>query len=94
VRSGEETGLRVQVKRLIGVYSDPHRITEYGDGNRYQFVSLVLEVEPVEGEINISAESTDCRYFSVDELGDIQLLEPHREQIKHALTEQVAAFVQ
>ncbi len=89
----EETGLQVRTKRLVGVYSDPHRITEYADGNRYQFVSIVLEVESVAGEIHISAESTDCRYFSVDELGAIQLLEPHREQIKHALTDQIAPFI-
>jgi ADP-ribose pyrophosphatase YjhB (NUDIX family) len=89
----EETGLQVRIKRLTGVYSDPHRITEYDDGNRYQFITLVLEVEPVTGEINISAESTDCWYFSVDDLEEIQLLEPHREQIKHALTDQITAFI-
>ncbi len=89
----EETGLQVRIKRLVGVYSDPHRITEYDDGHRYQFVSMALVVEPVSGEINLSTESTAYRYFSVDELGEIQLLEPHREQIEHALTNQQAAFV-
>ncbi len=89
----EETGLQVRIKRLVGVYSDPHRITEYDDGHRYQFVSIVLEVEPTAGEINLSAESTAYRYFSVDELAEIQLLEPHREQIEHALVEQHTVFM-
>ena len=89
----EETGLQVHIKRLVGVYSDPHRITEYDDGNRYQFVSFALEVEPIEGELTLSAESTDYGYFPVDELGKIQLLEPHREQIEHALTDQIASFI-
>ena len=89
----EETGLQVRIKRLVGIYSDPHRITEYDDGNSYQFVSLALEVEPVEGEIMISAESTDYGYFPTGELGKIQLLEPQREQIEHALKEQIAPFI-
>src|SRR5687767_6821069 len=40
----EETGLRVSVVRLIGVYSDPHRLLEYADGNRYHLVALSFEV--------------------------------------------------
>lgn len=30
----EETGLRVRVARLLGVYSSPHRLLEYADGIR------------------------------------------------------------
>src|SRR5262245_54695511 len=61
----EETGLQVYIKRLVGVYSDPHRITEYDDGNCYHFVSRVLEVEAVAGEIKISTESNACQYYFV-----------------------------
>jgi hypothetical protein len=50
-------------------------------------------VEPVEGEISISPESTDCRYFPLGDLEEIQLLEPQREQIKHALRGQIAPFI-
>ena len=31
----EETGLRVEVKRLISVYTNPHLLLEYPDGNRW-----------------------------------------------------------
>ena len=89
----EETGLQVRIKRLVGIYTDPHRITAYDDGNCFHFVSFAFEIEPTAGEIRISAESTAYRYFSVDELSNIQLLEPHREQIRHALTDQIAPFI-
>jgi hypothetical protein len=54
---------------------------------------LVFEVEPAGGEISISAESTDCKYFSLDELERMQILEPHLEQIVDALAGETAAFI-
>ena len=40
----EETGYRVEVGRLIGVYSDPARqVVEYPDGHRVQAVNLCFE---------------------------------------------------
>ncbi len=54
----EETGLRVQVVRLIGVYSNPHRLLEYADGNRYHLVSLNFEVASVAGQLQLSDETT------------------------------------
>src|SRR5215472_8463510 len=36
----EETGLHVQVLRLIGVYSDSDRLLVYPDGNAFHLVSL------------------------------------------------------
>lgn len=38
----EETGLHVRVLRLIGVYSTPHRIIQYRDGNRVHWWPTVL----------------------------------------------------
>ena len=61
----EETGLKVRIGRLIGVYTNPHRIVEYADGNRYQIVALSFEAEPIGGELGISDETTECGYFSL-----------------------------
>ena len=41
----EETGLKVRVKRLIGVYSNPDQLVIYSDGNKAFFVVLNFEVE-------------------------------------------------
>ena len=35
----EETCLRVRVKRLVGVYSDPNQLVMYVDGNKVQIVA-------------------------------------------------------
>lgn len=44
----EETGLLVEVKKLIGVYSNPNQLIEYADGNRFQIIALNFEVELLE----------------------------------------------
>jgi len=89
----EETGLRVRIGRLIGVYSNPHRITEYADGNRYHFVSLSFEAEPTGGELSISEETTDYGYFSPAEIEGMRVIAPHRERIADAFAKQNIPFV-
>jgi 8-oxo-dGTP pyrophosphatase MutT (NUDIX family) len=89
----EETGLRVRVRRLIGIYTTPHRIVEYADGNRYQFVSFCFEVTLVGGELALSNETTAYGYFSQAEMAELDLMENHAERINDAFAGQVAAFV-
>src|SRR5918998_3963535 len=43
----EETGLHVRVVRLVAVYTNPHLLLEYPDGNRWQLVVLHFEVEVI-----------------------------------------------
>jgi 8-oxo-dGTP pyrophosphatase MutT (NUDIX family) len=89
----EETGLRVQVGRLIGVYSSPDFLLEYADGRRHQIVALNFEVKVIGGELGLSNETTEYGYFTPDEIERMDLMEHHRQRIADALAEQVAAFV-
>jgi ADP-ribose pyrophosphatase YjhB (NUDIX family) len=72
----EETALVVEVKRLVGVYSDPRRnnIHTYPSGSVVNWVAIVFECVRVDGELRISHESTDIRYFHVDDLPGKTLL--------------------
>jgi 8-oxo-dGTP pyrophosphatase MutT (NUDIX family) len=89
----EETGLRVQVGRLIGVYNSPNRITEYADGNRYQFVGFTFEARPAGGQIGASSEVTEYGYFTAEEIAAMDVLPPHRQRIADAYANQEIAFV-
>lgn len=89
----EETGLRVRVNRFVGVYSTPHRITEYADGNRFHFVTLAFECKVVEGELSLSDETTAVGYFSLTELEAMDIMEPHLERVLDALAGQASAFI-
>jgi ADP-ribose pyrophosphatase YjhB (NUDIX family) len=89
----EETGLQVKVGRLIAVYSTPHRILEYADGNRRQLVSHSFEVEVIGGALTLSDETTEFGYFTVEEIAKLDLMEHHNERIEDCLTNQTIPFV-
>jgi ADP-ribose pyrophosphatase YjhB (NUDIX family) len=78
----EETGLHVRIVRLLGIYSSPHRLVEYADGNRYQIVALNFEAEPIGGTLTISDETTAYGYFSWDVIGRMDVMETHVERLR------------
>ena len=89
----EETGLHVRVRRLIGVYSSPHRLLAYADGGRYQVIGLCFEVEPQGGVLTQSDETTGFGYFTADEIADLDVHDHHRERIDDAWHRGAATFV-
>ena len=90
----EETGLRVTVVRLVGIYSDPvqYSIMTYPGGDVIQYVTMVFECERESGELRLSDESTDIGYFHPHALPDDTLL-PHRLRIQDALADKARPFI-
>lgn len=89
----EETGLRVRAARLTGVYSNPDQLIVYPDGNRVHMIVLAFLVERLSGEMGLSAETTDIRFFPVEEAARMDLFHDHAGQLRDALAGQEAAFV-
>lgn len=59
----EETGLRIIVTRLVGVYSGPEdHILTFPDGV-VQTVDVMLAADRAAGELRVSDESEDLRFF-------------------------------
>jgi ADP-ribose pyrophosphatase YjhB (NUDIX family) len=63
----EETGLQVEVERLISVYTNPHLLLEYPDGNRWQLVVLHFETKIIDGELKPSEESPELNFYTLEE---------------------------
>ncbi len=70
----EETGLEVEVERLVGVYSKPQK----------QEVVLTFCCHVIGGVLTETEESRECRYFSPDNL-PLNTLVKHRQRIEDAL---------
>lgn len=61
----EETALRVAVRRIVAVYSDPtFQIVEFPDGRRVHFVTCVFDCEVTSGVIQGSAEADRWEWFT------------------------------
>ena len=89
----EETGLQVQVVRLIGVYTSPDFMIEYPDGNRVQGVAMNFEVRVLSGQPRISAETTDLNYFSLAEMQGMVVMSNQKQRIEDAFHYQEAAYI-
>lgn len=89
----EETGLEVVIKRLIGVYTTPHELVVYRDGNKIQLVALCFEAEIVGGELRLSSETTEYGYFSYQEIQALDLLSNHIQRIEDAYSRETATFI-
>ena len=75
------------------MYTSPHRITAYADGNRWQFVSFCFEATVVGGQLGHSDEVTDFGYFAQSEIDSLDLMENHVERVVDAFARATAAFV-
>ena len=81
----EELGLRIPKQRFqkLAVYGEPGRIAAYCDGSIWRMVIVVfgLELEQMPNMI-ISEESRDLRFFSREELKDIEIVVTHSDIVE------------
>lgn len=81
----EELGLRIPKEKFqkLGVYGEPGRIAAYRDGSVWRMVVVVfgLELEE-EPHLTISSESRDLRFFSKEELKDIEIVVTHSDIVE------------
>ena len=78
----EELGLRLPKERFtkLAVYGEPGRIAAYQDGSIWRMVIVVFQLElPENVQLRISKESRELRWFTREELKDIQIVVTHSD---------------
>lgn len=81
----EELGVRIPKDAFekLAVYDNPGRIAAFKDGSIWRMVIVVYGYEfPEEPTLRISAESKDLRFFSKEELADIEIAVTHADIVK------------
>lgn len=81
----EELGLRIPAERFrkLAVYDNPGRIAAYRDGSIWRMVIVVYALELEEApDLRISPESRELRFFSREELSDIEIAVTHRDIVQ------------
>jgi ADP-ribose pyrophosphatase YjhB (NUDIX family) len=90
----EETGVLVEVERLVGVYSDPaHQVIAYPDGRRVHAVNLCFEARAVgRGAPSTPGESLETGWFDFEALPE-RLVPIHAMRIADARAGEAGARV-
>jgi len=81
----EELGVRLPKDAFtkLKVYDNPGRIAAFRDGSIWRMVIVMYGYEfTEEPKLRISAESKDLRFFSREEIGDIEIAVTHRDIVE------------
>ena len=81
----EETGLKVRVGALLGVYSDPDR------DPRGHNVTVLYETRPVKGKVQGGDDAAEARWFTPRELRGLSFAFDHGKIIREQLRRRRAA---
>ena len=81
----EELGLRIPKERFqkLAVYGEPGRIAAFQDGSVWRMVIIVFGLEFAdEPVLKISAESKELRFFSKEEIKEIEIPVTHSDIVE------------
>ena len=81
----EELGIKVKKEDLkkLAVYGEPGRIAAYRDGSIWRMVIVAYGLELMEEpQLQISSESRQLRFFSKEELKDIEIVVTHGDIVQ------------
>ncbi|MEV4343545.1 NUDIX domain-containing protein [Actinoplanes sp. NPDC049596] len=80
----EETGIEVEITRLVGIYTDPRHVILYtSDGEVRQEFSVVFSGRPLGGSPTTSAETTEVRWIPAAEIGSLPMDQSMRLRLDH-----------
>jgi 8-oxo-dGTP pyrophosphatase MutT (NUDIX family) len=81
----EETGLHVELTRLLGAYGGPEFVVTYGNGDRTSYLMVVFEGKVLGGRQHPDGEEIlEVRWFEERELDDLGLSDWMREVLADA----------
>ncbi len=81
----EELGLRISREKFhkLTVYDNPGRIAAFRDGSIWRMVIVVYGLEfEEEPKMRISAESKELKFFSKEEIADIEIAITHADIVQ------------
>ena len=82
----EETGVRVQITGLVGIYTDPRHVILYtSDGEVRQEFSVVFTARPLGGTPTPSGESSQVEWVARERVGSLPMDRSMRMRIAHYL---------
>lgn len=79
----EETGLRVEVTGLVGLYTDPSHVMAYDDGEVRQQCSVCFTTRLLGGDLRTSSETSEVCFVPLDRIAELNIHPSMRLRIQH-----------
>ncbi|MDQ6876841.1 MAG: NUDIX domain-containing protein [Candidatus Dormibacteraeota bacterium] len=79
----EESGLYVELVRLVGIYTDPRHVIAYSNGEVRQQFSICFACRVIGGELRRGDESTEVGFFAPDELKGLPIQPSIQIRLQH-----------
>jgi 8-oxo-dGTP pyrophosphatase MutT (NUDIX family) len=89
----EETGYDVKVLKCIGIYTDPEHVIEYSDGEIRQQFSICFACEITGGSLEVSSESKEVEFISLDQIKSLEMHQAQRVRINDYLESREMTFI-
>lgn len=84
----EESGIRIEITDLVGLYTSPGHVMSYDDGEVRQEFSVCFHARPLGGELREDGTETKAaRWVEISELDDLSIHPSMRTRINDALNE-------
>jgi ADP-ribose pyrophosphatase YjhB (NUDIX family) len=79
----EESGYDIEVRGLVGTYTEPRHIIAYSDGEVRRQFNVCYAAQITGGELAISAESTEIRFVDPSEMDGLPIHKTQRLRLTH-----------
>ncbi len=89
----EETGLTVKAEYIVGIYTDPHHVLAFSNGEVRQEFSLCFACTLVDGTMSVSDESFEVAFISPQDIECLNMHPSIRLRIKHYLEHRSQPYI-
>jgi len=89
----EETGIDCEVNGLVGIYSDPHHVAAYDDGEVRQEFSICFTTRTLGGSLRTSSESSEVGFVPLDAISELSIHPSIRLRIQHYLEKRDVPYI-
>ena len=89
----EEAGIDVEVTGVVGIYTNPHHVVEFSDGEVRQQFSICFRARPIGGELVGSSETSEARWIARDKLDSLTIHPSMRLRIDHGYENRAETYV-
>lgn len=89
----EESGIAIEVTGIVGIYTNPHHVMAYTDGEVRQQFSICFRARYLSGEPTPSDESSEVRWVTRDELDELPIHPSMRLRIDHGYQRSAEPYI-